>query len=103
MDPRRNSGVPRRVVETAPPVGHTTLPSLLQGRDGVSRVRNSANGSRGCYLSDREGFLSSIFLVPKKGGGHSPIINLKRLNEFVSHHHFKMEGIHMLKDKGISW
>ena len=45
------------------------------------------------------GFISSIFLVPKKDGGHRPIINLKRLNEFVIHHHFKMEGIHnMLKD-----
>ena len=29
---------------------------------------------------------------------HRPIINLKKVNEFIPHHHFKMEGIHMLKD-----
>ena len=45
-----------------------------------------------------DGFLSSIFLVPKKDGGLRPIINLKRLNDYVPHRHFKMEGIHMLKD-----
>ena len=63
-------------------MGHTTLLSLVSGRDGVSLFRNS----------------TSIFLVPKKGSRHRPIINLKKLNEFVPHHHFKMEGIHMLKD-----
>ena len=60
---------------------------LLKGE--ISRVRTGM---------DQDSFLSSIFLVPKKDGGHRPIINLKKLNEFVLHHHFKMEGIHMLKD-----
>ena len=36
--------------------------------------------------------------MPKKDGGHSPITNLKKLNEFIPHSHFKMEGIHMRKD-----
>ena len=45
-----------------------------------------------------QGFYSSLFLVPKKDGGMRPVINLKSLNEFVIPHHFKMEGLHTLKD-----
>ena len=45
-----------------------------------------------------KGFQSQLFAVPKKDGGTRPIINLKRLNSFVQEVHFKMEGIHMLKD-----
>ena len=44
------------------------------------------------------GFVSSLFVVPKKGGGHRPVINLKPLNCFIPYEHFKMESIHMLKD-----
>ena len=46
----------------------------------------------------REGFYSNLFLVPKKDGGTRPVINLKKLNEFIPPQHFKMEGIHTLKD-----
>ena len=45
-----------------------------------------------------KGFHSQLFCVPKKDGGKRPIINLKGLNSFVETVHFKMEGIHMLKD-----
>ena len=44
------------------------------------------------------GFYSNLFLVPKKDGGQRPVINLKALNGFVQPQHFKMEGIHTLKD-----
>ena len=46
-----------------------------------------------------EGFWSNIFLVPKKDGGQRPVINLKALNQFVNTEHFKMEGIHTVKDR----
>ena len=45
-----------------------------------------------------EGFVSNIFLVPKKGGGQRSVINLKNLNQFLRYEHFKMEGVHMLRD-----
>lgn len=38
-------------------------------------------------------FISNIFLVKKKGGSFRPVINLKKLNEFIEYHHFKMENI----------
>ena len=43
------------------------------------------------------GFISSIFLIPKKTGGHRPIINLKNLNKFLVDHPFKMEGISTIR------
>ena len=38
-------------------------------------------------------FLSSLFLISKKGGGNRPDINLKDLNRFIPYKHFKMEGL----------
>jgi hypothetical protein len=42
-------------------------------------------------------FISSLFVIPKKSGGFRPVINLKGLNQYVTHHHFKMEGLSFLK------
>ena len=39
------------------------------------------------------GFISTIFLIPKKDGTHRLILNLKNLNEYVAYHHFKMDNI----------
>ncbi|CAH2224696.1 reverse transcriptase, partial [Pelobates cultripes] len=37
------------------------------------------------------GFTSNLFLVPKKGGGVRPIINLRPFNAFLRYQHFQME------------
>ena len=43
-------------------------------------------------------FLNNLFLVNKKDGGHRPVINVKFLNSFIPYQHFKMEGMHLIKD-----
>ncbi len=40
-----------------------------------------------------EGFVCSLFVIPKKSGGFRPIINLKPLNRFIRYEHFKMENV----------
>ena len=45
-----------------------------------------------------QGFLSRIFLVPKKDGSQRPVINLRQLNQFVIWEHFKMESIHLVEN-----
>ena len=52
-----------------------------------------------------QGFISSMFVVPKKDGGNCPVVNLKPLNQYLVYEHFKMEGTHMLRDllRGIFW
>lgn len=38
-------------------------------------------------------FISNIFIVEKKNGKFRPVINLTKLNEFISYHHLKMETL----------
>ena len=44
------------------------------------------------------GFVSNLFVIPKKGGRQRPVFNLRQLNQFIQYKHFKMGGIHMLRD-----
>ena len=43
-------------------------------------------------------FSSNLFLVGKKDEGNRPVIDSKNLNAFILYLHFKMEGLHLLKD-----
>ena len=58
---------------------------------------NSLVGKGAISIIEDNGFLSSIFTIPKKSGGHRPIINLKPLNKFVHAPHFKMENLDTVK------
>ena len=42
-----------------------------------------------------DGFFSRLFLVPKKEGQMRPVLPL---NKLIYHKHFKMEGIHTVRD-----
>lgn len=59
---------------------------LLQ-KGAVAKVRDPQGG-----------FHSTLFLVPKKDGRQRSVINLKALNCFIQPQHFKMEGIHTVKE-----
>ena len=62
--------------------------SKLRGKGAISTVTRTQT----------VGFISRMFLVPKKDGSHRPIIDLRELNKFIKREHFKMEGIHLVKD-----
>ena len=49
-------------------------------------------------INCKDQFVSHLFLVPKKDGEQRPVINLKVLNTFIPYKHFKMEGLHILKE-----
>ena len=55
-------------------------------------------GSHPKNICDKGQILSNLFLVGKKDGGNRPVINLKNLNASIPYLHFKMEGLHLLKD-----
>ena len=48
------------------------------------------------FSSDK--FISNIFLVQKKNGKLRPVINLKKLNQYVEYHHFKQENLKIVLD-----
>ena len=43
-------------------------------------------------------FVSNIFVVKKPNGKFRPIINLKKLNQFVHYEHFKQEHFKVVLD-----
>ena len=62
---------------------------ILQNKGAVSEVP---------WAQTEEGFYSTLFLVPKKEGQYRPVINLRSLNRFMKVEHFKMEGMHIVRD-----
>ena len=43
-------------------------------------------------------FISNLFLLEKKDRGNRPVIKLKHLSQLIPYQHFKMEGLHCLRN-----
>lgn len=73
-----------------------------QGKINSSRSRDSKYvKKRGCNTrnqSEQRIFSQSPVLSREKGRGQRPVINLKELNSHLGYQHFKMEGIHSVRD-----
>ena len=101
VGPKHGKGVSNRfcvgATPTIPPYSPTSLLSSesADSRGTIQPQPKTSNQTAG-VLSET-GFYSNIFLVPKKSGGQR-LINLKALNQFIHPEHFKMEGIHTLRD-----
>ena len=72
----------------------------VSGGEQISGHRSSGIVEEGEHLLEdqRINLSATFFLTPKKYGRFRPIINLKKLNQFIPYSHFKMESLKQLKD-----
>ena len=85
------------------PVQSKPLPEIHLAADQTALIMTEVEelirkGAISPALQAPGGFVSELFLVPKKDGGFRPVINLKALNMFIQEKHFKMENFHLIKE-----
>ena len=83
------------VHEKAPKVLKLNQEQQKQVDPEVKAMLYKGSISKVCHSNGE--FLSSLFLISKKGGGNRPVINLKDLNWFIRYKHFKVKDLHCLK------
>jgi hypothetical protein len=74
-----------RALPESVPILDTEVQSLLE-KGAVCQVPQT-----------KDAFYSRLFLVPKKGGGMRPVIDLSSLNQFIDNTHFQMEHLSAIK------
>ena len=85
------------------PPSQTRLPQAVKMNSLEERAMDQeiesmlAKGAIREAIPKSDQFLSNMFVTPKGEDQYRPIINLKKLNEYVPYHHFKMEGLKDLK------
>ena len=102
VGPRYSKGVPYRIPHNTPPdseAAPSTNESVLGGHnaDRIAKTNSKTSSDRSHYASRGCIPLHSLPST-QKGRGPTSVINLKPLNCFVQTHHFKMEGMHDLKN-----
>ena len=104
VGPAYSTGIPYSFQgRTSPNAPSSTLPifggldeSFTRGSDFVGEERSGGDSGS---LRFGEGVLFDPFLsIPKSDGRMRPVINLKSLNFWVRPQHFKMEGLHTLRE-----
>ena len=99
---RCNTWISHRIHRSSLPK-EATPPTILSFRtdranpDG-DQGASTKKGSHGVDQPTSRGVLLHPFSSSQKDGGQRPVINLKPLNQFVQQQHFKMEGIHTLRE-----
>ena len=86
---------------------HLTTTTVSQTDDCAVRAQSSSHlrrdredgrkGSNPGGKGQKDGWFF-LQTVSKKEGQMRPVLNLKPLNEFIYHRHFKMEGMHIVRD-----
>ena len=79
----------------------STPDSNVNGMVRINQPRGRGNIDKGDYspsLPKGDSFSKQPVSSPKRGRGTRPVINLKALNSFIPYSHFKMEGLHLLKN-----
>ena len=100
----RNSGrLPDRIPLGAKPTVQATPSPVQPESNSTHSTRSQRTSKKGAVIELAQpplegGFYSTLFLVPKKDRGQRPVVNLKAPSKFGTVPHFKMEGIHTLKN-----
>ena len=103
MGPSSSSRGPDRIVRNTPTIQAPTQqvwaePDQTLFLDEIKTMIEKGAIRELTRAETPNGFFSSMFLVPKKDGKMRPVINLKRLNDFVETHHFKLEGLQTARE-----